>query len=64
MLGMPLWYLTDKLLVITYKFIKLNVINNVLQIKKFFKQYVVMHSLSLVKFTITFSSFKGLCILS
>ena len=54
MLAIPLCYITDKLTVITYQFIKLNLMNNILQIKKFHKQCMQgMHSLSLVTFTIS-----------
>jgi len=62
-LGIALCCLTDKLMVITYQFVRLNFMNNIFKIK-FYKQCAAMHYLSLVAFTITFKGFKGLCILS
>jgi len=53
MLGIPLCCLTDKLMVVTYQFVSLNFMNNILKIK-FYKQRAAMHCLSLVAFTITF----------
>jgi len=58
-LGIALCCLTDKLMVITYQFVRLNFMSNVFKIK-FYRQCAAMHYLSLVAFTITFSGFKGL----
>jgi hypothetical protein len=63
MKGIRLFCLTDKLMVITYQFIRLNLMNNIFTIK-FYKQCAITHYLSLVAFIITFSGFKGLCLLS
>jgi len=62
-LDVRLFCLTDKLMVITYQFIRLNLMNNIFTIK-FYRQCATTHYLSLVAFIITFSGFKGLCLLS
>jgi len=56
-LGIALCCLTDKLMVITYQFVRLNFMNNIFKIK-FYKQCAAMHYLSLMHSPLPFQVLK------